>query len=53
MPEYCPVLRPTYEEFIHIKDYIKSIEHIVVKHGICKVLICTVYKLSVSFYDTK
>lgn len=38
MPEYCPVLRPTYEEFIHVKEYIKKIEPLVTKHGICKVI---------------
>ena len=37
MPEYCPVLKPTFEEFIHVKQYIKSIEHIVSKYGIVKV----------------
>eukprot|EP01084_Bolivina_argentea_P023160 43147_1 len=38
MTEYCPVLRPTFEEFIHPKEYIKSIESIVFKHGICKII---------------
>lgn len=44
MPEYCPVLRPTFEEFVHTKQYIKSIEHIVTKHGICKVRALAFYQ---------
>eukprot|EP01084_Bolivina_argentea_P234555 394884_1 len=38
MVDYCPVLRPTFQEFCHTKEYIKSIEDIVLKHGICKII---------------
>ena len=38
MPEYCPVLKPSFEDFIDFKRYIKSIEDIIFKHGMVKIL---------------
>lgn len=35
--KFCPVLRPSFNEFIHFNTYIKSIENILREYGIVKV----------------